>query len=363
MANLAYVIVKTLRNAGIDAELLMQKYPAVTADPKSLDTELDSYPSWIKFWDNRSKDWKKQILKHMRDKQYDLIHTYVELPIFGLLSRRPFIAHTQGSDMKELAFERSIKGMLLRRAYHKAKAVIFFQPHHLPLIQKLKLNNAIFIAPPWDVNRFSPKQAGTKQNDEKIVIFHPTAQIWRLKGNDKFIKAFVRLCKERDDVYLYLIERGEDLDRAKDLLTEPLQNGKVHFIHGPLKQSGLVEYYNMCDIIADQFTLGSVGSIGWETLSCKKPLLAFIHSELYARTYGEAPPIVNVNDEDSIYDALCKLITSRSLREEIGEASRQWITRYHSADTFVKKCTRLYEGILNKEDMEETKEAVKSIKY
>ncbi len=41
MANLAYIIVKTLRNAGIDADLLMQKYPPQDALPLPMPTPAD----------------------------------------------------------------------------------------------------------------------------------------------------------------------------------------------------------------------------------------------------------------------------------------------------------------------------------
>ncbi len=109
MGNGPYVIVKTLRKFGIDAELLMPRYPLeITSDPKGLDPELtvQGYPSWIKFWDNSQQTtkrhtigWKYDIVKQMRDRRYDLIHAYTELPIFAYLSRRLFVAQAQGRDL------------------------------------------------------------------------------------------------------------------------------------------------------------------------------------------------------------------------------------------------------------------------
>ncbi len=367
MANVGYVITKTLRNSGIDADLLMEKYPVMTSDPRSVDPELMSkgFPEWIKFWDNskqtsnqHSIQWKLDILKQMRSDKYELIHAHVELPIFAMLSMKPYIAHSHGSDLTELAFQRSIKAKLLRHAYKKAKLVISSTPHQFPLIAKLKIKNALLIPTPWNYENFVPKQVDRSEYGSKFLIFHATAQDWRLKGNDSFLQAFVRLCKEREDVMLIIIERGVDLQRAHEFLQSERTANKVKFIKGPLKQFELLYYYNLADIVVDQFVIGSVGTTAMEALSCGKPVIAFIYNEFYEKLYGEAPPIINSKDEHSIYNALVRLIDSRDLCKQIGLKSREWMLKHLDTQKIAKKYVQIYTAISNGEDVDRIRELV-----
>lgn len=117
MANVGYLTSTLLRNNGLNVDLLLDttnSYPE-KYDPKL----LDGYPSWfIQYYLNK-KFWQLKILKTMRDKKYDLIHAYVELPIFSYLSRKSFLVQALGSDFRELAMSNTIRGKLLLLAYKK----------------------------------------------------------------------------------------------------------------------------------------------------------------------------------------------------------------------------------------------------
>ena len=100
----------------------------------------------------------------MRDKQFDLLHTQVELPIFAYLSRRPFLSHIMGSDLRELAFSNSLRGILLRRSYRRSKAVLYGGPGPHSLLSKLKLKNTLFLPMLHDISFFKPQTVENKFN-------------------------------------------------------------------------------------------------------------------------------------------------------------------------------------------------------
>ena len=356
MANLAYTSVKQLRKDGFDVELLMEKNPPKGSNPLLFDPTLENrYPKWIHLFNKSKSSWKINVIKKMRNKEYDLIHAYVEFPIFAYLSRRTFIANTQGSDFRELAFSTSVRGFLLRRSYRKAKAVLFFQPDHLPLFSKLKLNNGIFFPPSWDTSFFTPKEFSRDEFGDNFIIFHPANLEWRLKGNEILINGFAKFVKDKPNSILIIVDRGIDSKKTHDLITQLNIENNVKFIPGPLNSTELIRYYNSADVIADQFVLGALGSIGWETFACAKPLLAYINETQYDQVYGEPPPLANASIPSLVSQQLHKLLDNK-FRKELGTKSRSWITKYHSPSLFSQKIIKLYHAVLNDEPIDQIRQ-------
>ena len=188
LANVGYYHVRELRKKNIDIELVMETNPYPNGDPLIRDPTITQYPEWIRFYDRRKSSWKIDLIRMMRESQYDFIHAHAELPIFAYLSRKPFLAQTTGSDLAEMAFTNSLRGIILRRAYRKAKTVIFSTPPDLPLLTKLKVKNTIFSPLITDELFFKPQTLIDETFKDKLVIFHPASHIWHVKGNDRLIK-------------------------------------------------------------------------------------------------------------------------------------------------------------------------------
>jgi len=301
MANLGYVISKNLRKEGMSVELLMEKQPNEMSDPVKIDSSLNGqYPNWIKFFDKNQSNWKIDILKTMRNKKYDLIHSYVEFPIFSYISQKPFIAYAQGSDLRELAFSKSLRGMILRRAYQKAKLVITAQPDHVPLISKLNITNWIFLPIPWEINSFHQPILDRKDS-EVFIIFHPSNLDWKLKGNNILIKGFSKFVQNNPNSKLIIVDRGIDSNKTHDLVNSLNIANKVEFISGPLSHSQLLKVYLESNLIADQFIIGSMGSIALEAMLCEKPVLTFLHQNLHKQLYTELPPAVIASNPEEVH--------------------------------------------------------------
>lgn len=342
----------------MDADLLMQKFPGSVQDPKSYENEMKEYPSWIRFWDNHSKNWKTEIIKIM--KEYDLIHALTELPIFAMFSWKPYVAFPTGDDINELAFRRTLKGILLRFAYKRAKAVIYAGPYMHESVKRLKLKNAIFLASPWDYTKFKPS---FKTNEsKKCVFFHPTNHVWKSKRNDVFLKAFSRLCEERDDIHLILINRGEDFQRSLNLLNNLNCQGKYEILPVTISQNEMPELYNNADFVIDAFTGGSIGLIGQEAMASAKPLISYIDKELHKLLYGSIPPILSCRTEDEILSVLRDAVKNKHAYLEIGARAREWIFKYHDPNTQIKKFILIYESIMKGLNMKSIRKEILSMK-
>jgi len=361
MVNFGYVTSKQLRKNGILSELIMEKNPSQISDPLIFDSTLKDYPEWIHFIDMKKSSWKWNLIRKMRN-QYDLIHADVEFPIFAYLSRKNFVAQTQGSDLRELSFSNSLKGILLRRAYHKAKAILFFQPDHYPLFKKLKLKNSIFLPPGGYTENFEPVEYDKNEYYDKFLIFHPSTLDWRLKGNDILIKGYAEFVKNNPDSMMIIVDRGIDSEKTHSLVTSLKINNHVKFLPGPLRPSELKKFYNLSDVVADHFAYGSLGSIGWEVLSSKKPLLAYIFQDLYKKLYGEAPPVVNAKTSKEITMQL-ESLKDPKVSTEVGKKSRSWITKYHSSDKYAKKLSTIYQNVIDNKNIDDIRYAVEKISY
>ena len=350
LMNLGYVTVKHLRIQGIDAELLMETDPPVGSDPLTLDSTLNNkLPSWVHFYDKKKSSWKFQTIKKMREKQYDLIHAYVELPIFSYLSRRPFIVQTQGSDFRELALTNSLRGILLRRAYKKAKLVILSQADHTKLVSKFKLDNLIFLPYMWDTNYFTPIHFEEKLVDDKFVVFHPTRQSWEVKMNHILIKGFAEFVKNNPDSILVMLNFGPDSNRARELISSLGIEKNVKLIEKRLDSSKVLEYYNRSDVVADQFgTTGSLGATTLEAMSCEKPMLISIDKELHGKLYGEEIPAIRAITPLDVSKEL-EILKDEKIRKNVGKKSREWVLKHHSPEAVIKKLKIVYSSIINGE--------------
>ena len=185
-------------------------------------------------------------------RNYDLIQSSTELPIFTMFSGKPFISYTTGSDIIELAHQNNLKGFLLRRAYKQSKIVVFAALYMYPSIEKLKIRNSIFLPILWDYEKFSQSNENNVEN-EKMIIFHPTRHDWAVKGNDRLMKAYVKLAHKRNDVHLITINHDIDAKKSLQILKDGNIEGKYTILPKSLTQNELQEYYQKIDVVADDY--------------------------------------------------------------------------------------------------------------
>jgi len=361
VANFGYVVTNQLRRYGIEVDLLMEKNSPLEQDPLKKDATLhNEYPEWIHFFDKKKSKWKRSILKLMKNKKYDLIQAQSELIIFAYLSRKSFIAQPVGSDLRSLAFQNSIRGFLLRRALKKAKAVIISGPEQLSLVRKLNLNNFFVIPFSPEFSIFEPMIVNKSDSMDNFVIFHPANLDWIKKGNSILLEGFAKFVKDYSNASLIIVDRGKDSLKTHQLVKSLGIEGNVRFLKGPLNYEDLKYFYNMADVVADQFVLEDIGAIGREVMCSQKPLLANFNDDSYRNFYSELPPVAKASTSQEISDQL-KILSDEKTRLEIGKKSREWMEKNNSISIFNKKMKILYVSILSGNNKEITSNKINEI--
>lgn len=331
LANMGFELAYALRKKNVDAKLLLPKFPPATEDPKFMypEFEKNGYPEWLVRFDKQKRglldNWKLQIIKEMRRKEYDVIIALTEFSIFALFSGKPYVSLTTGSDLRELFFEKSLKGLLFKVSYKMARAIIWGEPDKMPLLTKLKLmKKAYFATTPRQFNQHLEKIERGKFENE-FVIFSPTAQDWKSKQNDKLLRAFIKLCSVRSDVHIIVSERGPDAEKAKELLSVEIVKEKFQFV--PLLDAkGMQYYYSLADVVSDQYLVGSMGMIAIEAMNYEKPVLIKLDEESFKKCYNSMPSgLINVKNETEIFNELNRLASNAKLRRELGHQNKKWI--------------------------------------
>ena len=349
-ANFGYVLAKELRKRGIESDLLISREiisgdDASINDPLSHDTNIDSYPDWVHFGSINSRMKIFEITKIM--KKYDLVHAYNAVPIHAMISGKPYIAQSGGDDLRIKAFEKSLTGFLLKRAYKKANQFVYVWPIHKTLAEKLGITNPLYLPRIWDTKSFKRKNLETPDPD-KLSIFLPTAEIWDTKGNDKFLQAFIKLCKDDENVFLYYVDWGKDSSKAKELLNMPKVKEKVKIIPGPISREIMREIMEKCDILVDQFNSGSFTRMAIEAFNFEIPILINLDEKLHAELHGDVPPVINAKNEEEIYAKLKEFTHSKDMLKKIAKEAKLWSDKNFDLQKNVSKYIEIYEKILKK---------------
>lgn len=349
---MGYVMAKELRKRGFESDLLVlptmverQNYWPIN-DPLTQEKNVKEYPSWVSFFPKKNNKILKlyDIIKIMR--KYDLVHAYTNLSRVAMLSGKPYLAEAGGDDIRVHAFEKSLKGYLLRRAYRKANQFVYVWPIQKPYVEKLRIKNAIYLPRLWDTSSFSREKI-KKSVGSGLKIFLPTMEDWNLKGNDKFLKAFVRLCKEDKDVFLYYVDWGKDAQRAKELLTLPEVKNKVEIIPGPIPRQKVSEFMEKSDLMVEQFNTGAFTRIGMEAFAFGLPILINLNKKIHQDLHGDLPDVLNVKNENEIYDKLIEILDGTDQLERIATNAKNWLEKHFDLNKNIEKYIQIYNRIVS----------------
>lgn len=368
LCNMSFQIAHFMRERRIDVTLyisnneLHEKTSSPVVKNNSLRGEL---PEWISVWNGaasflKRKGFISRVIERVvtlvcsvklifRLRSYDVIISSSVYSIISSFSGRPYLALAQGDDLRELALRPTFSGWLMRRAFKKAGITyVSFDEGHRKAVKQIGLSNTRPLFWPYDISKYVLKEIIQKKNKDGLLVFMPSNQDWDplQKGNDRFLRAFARLFHEGVDMSLLLLDRGVDRDKARSLVEELKIQSAVRWLP-TLNEEQLIEQFHSADIVADQFVLGSFGSIALEAMACGKPVMIYIQDKNLEGFYLEPPPILNASTEDEIYLKL-KGCSDRAELKNIGDKARAWVSKYHDKEKIIDSLMKDMHFVLNR---------------
>lgn len=238
-----------------------------------------------------------------------------------------------GSDITELATEDSRAGRQLRRALQLAFVnVLPNYPAAITSAVELRLRNAVMLPFPYRPIEVAPERSDGDRPE--LVLFHPSNLDWGVtdpgarrnstKGNDRFLRALAHFAEETSHpLRVIALNRGPDREVAHELVTE-LGLADIVEWRASLTHPEFYATIRDADVVVDQFDVGGIGGITWESMALGTPVLAYLHPGLDRLTFDVAPPVLNAYTEDEILDKL-RLVADRGALADHRRRVAEWM--------------------------------------
>jgi glycosyltransferase involved in cell wall biosynthesis len=370
MNNFGLCVVRYLRDLGYDAELVLFEEEAAHFHPSadSFDLSYQAYTrsvpwgSSFRFSDVPIADVAREIAG------YDQVWGCGVMPAyFQKMQRTLDVFFPYGSDLEGLT---RFPGIPFRRRSVRS----FFE---LPYRQRLGIRHhcrAVAMDPsPWfeaklrevgfrgqhigesvplvyqpayaDVSKFEHRSFWAPILRElrarhDFIIFHPTRHIWRPgaaeangKGNDRLLRAFARLVKERKrPAHLITTEYGPDVSASRSLIDELGVADHVTWLPVMPRREVMVAF-NIADIAAGDFHVGwHTGGVVFEAFASSTPLVHYRNESSLSRAERDAlPPILPAHSELEILEVLSNFPSQREAYRQVGKRAQAWLAQNSGA--------------------------------
>ena len=112
-----------------------------------------------------------------------------------------------------------------------------------------------------------------------------------------------------------------------------------------------LDIYATADLAIDQLRTGWYGGFAVELMALGKPVLSYIREgdlKFIPQEMRDELPIIDAN-QDTLYEALLKLLHNRHKIHEIGLQSRKFVEKWHDVEKRIPYLQQLYQDLLNPE--------------
>lgn len=341
------ITIDALRRKGIDARgLTYSHHQYQYLSPNMINAPIDTHGRRLK----KIPKYLSQVYAHYKlldsmlewcDVVHWMGHFYMAKQLdFKLLKKhnKPGIVEFVGSDIRNPDVLRKInpyyKSIYDQNLWEYANVETAENSNHLQSLfhelnfvpgvcpeMSLFINESIFgkskylLMQRFDVNSYIPSYPSSTET-RPVILHSPSAK--HTKGT-RFIE-----------------EAIQQLKGTYDFEYRTLHN---------LPRNEVLNLMGSCDIFIDQLIGGGYGTASMEAMSMGKPVIAYIMPELFKNGLPKDAPFVNANP-DTIKTAIASLLNDAELRHTTGKASRDFVVKYHNADTIADDLIGFYNQLI-----------------
>jgi glycosyltransferase involved in cell wall biosynthesis len=273
-----------------------------------------------------------------------------QAPYLAYLSNRPYLAAQTGGDFWFEASRNDSFGLLQRRSYGAASAILATNPWAYSTARRFGFRNVIYAPLIIDTEAYVPGPSPARQVWQQEVggdfFALVTARIdRRWKASHIGIEGFLRFAQSHPQARLVVVGWGEDsFAEIEELKMGGLEGRLVRLpISGKRK---LIEYLRGADCLIDQFAIGYYGATALESMSTGLPVIMNVLREQYdALCPTGSPPVLSAMTPSEVASQLERLASSKEQRHHFSTASRHWVEQNHSVEVWGETYGAILNGV------------------
>ncbi len=368
MNNNMFAIVRHLRHAGYNAELILANEFAHFKPEADTFEKIDH--SYIKEFDFFKSDllFTDKRLVHSYFSQYNFIIACGYSIAYLTFSKVKIdVVLPYGSDLYDLPFfepndllntysntQRSALAKYQKQGLEEAEVVVFdyTNDEFEKIIDKFNFKGTRYKLPyPFifthefnfdnseklqSKGKFSDRMRQIKKDFDFIVFNHirqswkNPLDIWSYKGNEKVFGAFKQFLNAIDNkACLIVFEYGTDIEESKSLVKElGIEKNVIWFPVSERKE--ILSMISFADV-----GIGEIGNYSWfsygaifEFLCMKKPVIHYRKDSLYVGKVHSLYPMYSAATQEDVLKALKDCFNDRSNADSIAKNSYSWFMTY-----------------------------------
>ena len=260
----------------------------------------------------------------------DLYHAHYLLQDCYIATRsgkKPLVGHAHGSDLRR-SLKHFLWGRVVRHNLKKCNRILVSTPDVLNIAREFR-NDAEYLPNPVDTELFYPGPTAQPAEKKKVLIASDCN--WVVKGTDIAVRALSRI---KEEVNVSIIGYGLDFHKTLALassLSLPLNVLPI------IPHEKIAQYYWNADLVIDRFTLGSLGMVSLEAITCGRPVLAYVSSEY---PENEHFPLKDLREEEDIAETISSMST------KLWEDEYSFLKEHHNTEAIESRLMSIYSELL-----------------
>lgn len=304
------------------------------------------------------------LIRVIKREKIDIINAHWIIPngliamFASIFTGVPYVITIPGTDAY-LATRYKLIGLVAKFAANNSSAIFSNSSRNLKKILRLGVNSKInaVISYPVDISKFKPIKTGLEyirerhglESDDLVVL--AVGRLVYKKGYDYLIQSIKLLKKYKVKV---LIAGEGDLKITWQQLSRTLGiEDKILFI-GNIKRDEIVNYYNLSDIMVAPSIIDKGGNVdggpvaNFESMACgKAQIVTDVLGIAEIIRDGKNGFIIPQKNVKALTTALKSLMSSKHLRESMGEENIKLIRKEISTKSIGQKYTNFFQQVLS----------------